>query len=77
MDENKFAFILGMITTNVIKDYKNEMSISYEEAYKRFYNSKLYSMLEKEDTKMWYFSRWALLRMFKEEMENGVNDTGR
>ena len=36
------------------------------------YNSKIYKALEKEDTKMWYYSSFDLFNMFLEEQETGT-----
>lgn len=35
------------------------------------YHSKLYEALEKEDTKMWYYSNYDLFKMFLEETKTG------
>ena len=50
---------------------KNYFNISYEEARKMLYNSKLYNALENEETKMWYYSNYDLFKMFLEEKETG------
>ena len=36
-------------------------------AAKEFYNSKVYALLEQEDTKLWHFSALTLFNMFDEE----------
>ncbi len=40
-------------------------------ATRSFYGSKLYSLLEKEDTKLWHLSPRALFEMYDEETETG------
>lgn len=71
MNEKKFAnimFIKAQTLTNSIKNYFN---VSYKEARKMFYTSKLYAILEKEETKMWYYSSFDLFNMFLEENKTG------
>lgn len=55
---------------------KEKYNISYMEANKMLYNSKLYYALEDEETKMWYFSNKALLKMIIEENETGTYNVG-
>lgn len=50
---------------------KNHFNVSYDEARKMLYNSKLYNALEDEETKMWYYSSYDLFKMFLEEKETG------
>ncbi len=40
-------------------------------ASREFYESKVYSLLEQEDTKLWHFSPLTLFNMFDEERETG------
>ena len=71
MNKNKFATILGLIVPEVvnliIENYK------YDEitAVNEFYKSQLYSVLEKEKTKLWHFSPLTLYTMFDEEKQTG------
>ena len=58
-------------SSNFMWQYKNFFNISYSEALKLLYNSKLYNALEDEKTKMWYYSNYDLFRMFLEEKETG------
>ena len=62
--------ILGHIQL-LCTSIKNYFNISYEEARKLLYNSKLYNALENEETKMWYYSNYDLFKMFLEEKETG------
>ena len=71
MDEKKFVFMMfekAQVLTNYIKNHYN---ITYAEARKRLYNSKIYKALEKEETKMWYYSSYDLFNMFVEEQNTG------
>ena len=49
-------------------------SYPYDEvtAAKEFYDSKVYSFLEQEDTKLWHLSALTLFHMFDEEKKTGT-----
>ena len=71
MDEKKFEAMLTLIvpkTVNLITE-----NYAYDEitAYKEFYASKVYSLLEQEETKIWHFSPLTLFNMFDEEKMTG------
>lgn len=71
MDEKKFEAMLTLIvpkTVNLITE-----NYAYDEitAYKEFYASKVYSLLEQEETKIWHFSPLTLFNMFDEEKRTG------
>ena len=40
-------------------------------ASKEFYESKVYALLEQEDTKLWHFSPLTLFNMYDEEKKTG------
>ena len=69
MSKTNFVIIrkIQVLCTNI----KNYFSVSYSEARKMLYNSKLYNALEDEETKMWYYSSYDLFKMFLEEKETG------
>lgn len=74
MSDNKFVYILlekVQVLCNSIKNYYN---IEFKEAMKLLYNSKLYEILEDEETKMWYYSNYDLLNMYLSERETGKCD---
>lgn len=70
--KTKFNTIMIIKVQNLLTSIKNYYSISYQESIKELYNSKLYQLLEEEETKMWYFSNYDLFNMFKEEKETGT-----
>lgn len=71
MNKGKFTCMMFIIVQTLCESIKNYLNISYEEAVSLLYHSKLYKALEREETKMWYFSNHDLLKMFLEEKENG------
>lgn len=71
MEKGKFSFILCIEVQTLTNSIKNYFNISFAEARKWLYCSKLYSALEIEETKMWYYSCFDLFNMFIEERETG------
>jgi len=69
--KGKFTCMMFIIVQTLCESIKNYLNISYEEAVSSLYHSKLYKALEREETKMWYFSNHDLLKMFLEEKETG------
>lgn len=71
MSKEKFESIMFTKIQDLCNSIKKYFNIEYEEATKMLYNSKLYSALEDEETKMWYYSNFDLFKMFLEEKEMG------
>ena len=71
MDKAKFDALLPFIITALIKKITGLKKISEDEAFSRLYNSQLYSFLEDEETKVWYYSADKLLLLFDEEITTG------
>ena len=72
MEQKKFEAMLILIVPQVIgliveKNNKDEL-----EATKAFYASKVYSLLEQEDTKLWQLSPLTLYHMYEEERTTGI-----
>ena len=57
--------------TEMVSKNKN---ISWQEALLKFYNSKVYDILEKEDTKLWYEGPSYLYMGFEMEQRGEVLD---
>ena len=69
--KTKFSMIMIIKVQELTTSIKNYFNISYEDSIKELYQSKLYKLLEREETKMWYYSNHDLFYMFKEEKETG------
>lgn len=72
MSDGKFTCIMFTKVQTLCDSIKNYFNISYKEASKLLYHSKLYKALEDEETKMWYYSNYDLFRMFLEEQQTGT-----
>lgn len=51
---------------------KNGVRIAELEATKSFYGSRVYTMLEDEETKLWHLSPLTLYNMYDEEQKTGT-----
>lgn len=67
MEKQKFRAILVLLVPQVIGLIAERYEYDEITATKEFYASKVYSVLEREDTKVWHFSPLTLFNMFDEE----------
>ena len=67
MNERSFETLLYGITANVVAKIMELNGWSENDAMERFTESKLYSYLEREETKVWQYSTLMLVRLFNEE----------
>lgn len=67
MNERSFETLLYVITANVVSKIMESTGWSENEAMERFTQSKLYSYLEREETKVWQYSTLMLAQLFNEE----------
>jgi hypothetical protein len=71
MNENIFIAILPLKVKPLFEKIAERFSIEDEDAMGLLYKSKLYSLLEREETKLWYYSVDLLFDMFMEEKATG------
>lgn len=67
MNERSYETLLYSITSNVVNRLMKINNWSEDEALERFTSSKLYTYLEKEETKVWQYSSFMLAELFNEE----------
>lgn len=72
MNKEQFSAIMGILVAETIhliaeRDKCDEMAAADE-----FYSSKVYALLEDEETKVWHFSPLTLANMFDEEKKKGT-----
>ncbi len=72
MEKQKFEAMLMLIVPQVIHLITETYPYSEVAATKEFYDSKVYSFLEREDTKLWHLSALTLFHMFDEEKKTGT-----
>ena len=71
MEQKKFEAMLILIVPQVVHLIAENYNVNEIEASRSFYESKVYSLLEQEDTKVWHFSPLTLFNMYDEETKTG------
>ena len=71
MEDKKFNVIRTFLVPQVVQLIAENYSLDEITASREFYVSKVYALLEQEDTKMWHFSPLTLFNMFQEEKNTG------
>lgn len=71
MEQKKFEAMLVLIVPKVIGLIVQNIGMDEVTATSVFYESKVYSLLEQEDTKLWHLSPLTLFNMYDEERKTG------
>lgn len=71
MEQKKFEAMLVLIVPKVIGLIAHKSGLDEVTATRAFYESKVYSLLEQEDTKLWHLSPLTLFNMYDEERKTG------
>ena len=71
MEQKKFEAMLVLIVPKIISLIVENYKIDEVTATRKFYESKVYSLLEEEDTKLWHLSPLTLFYMYDEEIKTG------
>lgn len=71
MSQDKFLAIMPYICSDLVWMIINKQGISEEEAIKKLYCSKLYALLEQEETKVWQYSTQMLYILLEQEEKTG------
>ena len=81
MADKKFEAILTLLVPQVVQLICENYSVDEMAASREFYESKVYSLLEQEDTKLWHFSPLTLFNMYDiycvETYKNAKHLTGK
>ena len=72
MEKQKFEAMLMLLVPQIIHLITENYSWDEVTGAKEFYDSKVYSFLEREDTKLWHLSALTLFNMFDEEKKTGT-----
>ena len=67
----QFTAMLFLLVSQVVQLISEAQGVSEEEAIKKLYHSRLYELLEDEETKLWHYSPQLLYAMFDEETRTG------
>ncbi|MBQ3061672.1 MAG: hypothetical protein IJD02_04445 [Lachnospiraceae bacterium] len=71
MEQKKFEALLVLIVPKIISLIIDNYGIDEVLASRRFYESEVYSLLEKESTKVWHLSPLTIFNMYDEEIKTG------
>ena len=71
MDQKKFEGLLILIVPQIVGLIVQNCGLDEVTATTLFYKSRVYALLEQEDTKMWHYSPLTLFNMYNEERETG------
>ena len=71
MADKKFEATLTLLVPQIINLIGENYPLDEMAASREFYESKVYSLLEQEETKLWHFSPLTLFNMFDEEKATG------
>ena len=71
MEQKKFEAMLILIVPRIVSLIVENHGMDEVTASKQFYESKVYSLLEEEDTKLWHLSPLLLFHMYDEEIKTG------
>lgn len=71
MDRKKFEAILILLVPQIVSLIAERHNCDELTATRSFYGSTLYSLLEKEETKLWHLSALALFELYDEEVRTG------
>ena len=71
MEQKKFEAMLVLTVPKIIGLIVEKYKLDEVTASRYFYESKVYSLLEQEDTKLWHFSPLTLFNKYDEERKTG------
>ena len=71
MEQKKFEAMLVLIVPKVTGLIVKNHGSDEVTAARLFYESRVYSLLEQEDTKLWHLSPLTLFNMYDEEKKTG------
>lgn len=71
MTREEFTTLMCYISADLVAFIAERRGVSHEEAMMKLYSSKLYELLESEDTKVWHYSTHMLYSLLEQEEKNG------
>lgn len=72
MEKQKFEAMLVLLVPQIVNLITENCSLDEVTAHREFYDSKVYALLEQEETKLWHLSALTLFNMFEEERRTGT-----
>lgn len=72
MGAEQFGAVMGVLVEQIVHLITENYAYDEVTASNEFYNSKVYALLEQEETKLWHFSPLTLFKLFDEEQKMGT-----
>ncbi len=72
MEQEQFVALMPYISEDLVSMIAEKQKLSEFEAVIALYNSKLYALLEQEETKLWHYSTPMLYSLFEQEQQTGA-----
>lgn len=72
MTKDMFDVLMPLISTDLVAVIADKRSVSENEAIRLLYTSKLYALLEDEETKVWHYSTPMLYSLLEQEWDSGT-----
>lgn len=71
MKPDQFSALMPYVSADLISVIMEKQNIDNEKAILLLYNSKLYALLETEETKVWQYSTPMLYSLLEQEIATG------
>ena len=71
MADKKFQAVLTMLVPQIVQLICENDTVDEMTASRELYESRVYALLEQENTKLWHFSPLTLYNMYDEEKRTG------
>jgi hypothetical protein len=71
MENKQFELVLQTVSTGLVAKIIEETGIDEDTAMEKLYSSKLYTALEREETKVWHHSVPKLFEIWDNETKTG------
>ena len=71
METNQFDLVLQTISTGLVDRIITETGLNEDAAIEKLFLSELYSVLEKENSKVWHYSVPKLYELWEYETKTG------
>ncbi|MGN1113117.1 MAG: hypothetical protein ACI4RP_07930 [Acutalibacteraceae bacterium] len=72
MEQEQFAALMPYIIASLVEMIVNKQGIGERQAITKLYSSKLYSLIEKEESKVWQYSTPMLYALLEQEENIGT-----
>lgn len=72
MNKDQFSTFMALITPDIISKIMDKYNWDEDKAMALFHKSELYSLLEKEETKIWQYSSEMIVELFDRERNGNL-----